>query len=303
MHHKPHRQVGVYAPISHPEGLPPIGDIYEFIRSADQGPFDSLWVGDHLLWHVPFLEATTTLAAMAALTQRADLGVNVYLPALRAGLVSARVFGNIDYLSAGRLRLGVGIGGENPAEFAAVGIRLAERRLKFDEALDELLDWGRRTAGQNAEGIGYMGRQVPLWMGGRVDAALRRTVERGADVWSAHLMSPDRVRDARRRLEMHATELDRPAPDVAVTVFVNVKSDVRPRDGLPFLRTHFGPEATNLDKYLVEGDLRSCAQQLREFRSCVDHLLIFPATSHPWRQLEELTFLAEDFLEGGPTAA
>ncbi len=187
-------RVGIYAPISHPYGLPPAGDVLDFVGALDDSSFDSVWVGDHLLWHGALLEATATLAAIAAITRRVDVGTNIYLPALRPSLVSARTLGTIDYLSGGRLILGVGLGGDNPVEFETLGLDVHARRGLFERSLDEILQWWS----SNCDGLSgavvqpVPARPVPLWIGGRSDPALRRAVNRGAAAWSAHLMSVDR---------------------------------------------------------------------------------------------------------------
>jgi len=79
--------IGVYLPISHPGGLPAPGHVLDYAREAERLGFDALWVGDHLLWRTPLLEATTTLAAVAAVTSRIALGTNIFLLGLRPALL------------------------------------------------------------------------------------------------------------------------------------------------------------------------------------------------------------------------
>jgi alkanesulfonate monooxygenase SsuD/methylene tetrahydromethanopterin reductase-like flavin-dependent oxidoreductase (luciferase family) len=88
-----------------------------------------LWVGDSVVAK-PRLEPLTTLAYLAAMTQRSRLGTAVLLPALRQPTVLAHALANIDQLSQGRLVLGLGVGWALPEierEWEACG-RIHKRR-------------------------------------------------------------------------------------------------------------------------------------------------------------------------------
>lgn len=97
--------------------------------------FDSLWVGDHIAFHIPKLESLSLLAFVAAITDRIQLGTAIYLLPLRQATLAAKIIGSVDYLSNGRLTLGIGVGGEYPPEFAACGIPLDQRGARTDEAM------------------------------------------------------------------------------------------------------------------------------------------------------------------------
>jgi alkanesulfonate monooxygenase SsuD/methylene tetrahydromethanopterin reductase-like flavin-dependent oxidoreductase (luciferase family) len=96
---------------------------------------DSVWVGDHLLWHVSSPDPAVLLGALAARTARIRLGTAVLLAALRPPVLVAKMAATLDHLAEGRFILGVGIGGENPAEFEATGVPLHERSARLDETL------------------------------------------------------------------------------------------------------------------------------------------------------------------------
>src|SRR3954469_25437422 len=84
----------------------------EAARLAEDLGFDAVWVGDHLACPAPVLDAPTCLAAAAAVTNRIALGLSVMLLGLRRPAWAAKQLATIDALSGGRLRLGVGVGGE-----------------------------------------------------------------------------------------------------------------------------------------------------------------------------------------------
>lgn len=94
---------------------------------AEQLGFDAVWAGDHLACPAPVLDAPSCLAAAAAVTERVSLGLSVMLVGLRQPAWVAKQLATIDALSHGRLQLGVGVGGEFPEEFEAVGARLSLR--------------------------------------------------------------------------------------------------------------------------------------------------------------------------------
>jgi alkanesulfonate monooxygenase SsuD/methylene tetrahydromethanopterin reductase-like flavin-dependent oxidoreductase (luciferase family) len=117
--------------------VPNFREIVDLAERAEALGFDSVWVGDSVLAR-PRFEALTTLAAVAARTQRVRLGTAVLLPVLRQPVVLANQVANLDLVANGRLSLGVGTGPNNPAvarEFAACGIPIASRIGMFEETI------------------------------------------------------------------------------------------------------------------------------------------------------------------------
>jgi alkanesulfonate monooxygenase SsuD/methylene tetrahydromethanopterin reductase-like flavin-dependent oxidoreductase (luciferase family) len=117
------------------------------------GGFDSVWVGDHLVYDLPDgadrgpHEAWTTMAAIAAVTERVEIGPLVASTAFHAPAMLAKLAATIDAISQGRLILGVGAGW-NRREFDAYGFPYDRRVSRFAEALtiiEKLLREGRTT--------------------------------------------------------------------------------------------------------------------------------------------------------------
>jgi len=160
--------------------------VLEAARRAEDGGFDALYVGDHVLHPRPMLDAVVTLATVAAATRRVALGPCVLLLALRHPLVVANQLSTLAQFAPGRLRLGIGVGGEYRAEFEAVGVPLGERGTRTTEALRVVRDR-----------IG----DVPIFMGGSSEAALRRAAGHG-DGWMGYLLEPDGFARRRARLDM-----------------------------------------------------------------------------------------------------
>jgi len=108
-------------------------------RRADQVGLDSVWVGDHLLYRFPGREqrgpweAWTTLAAVAAVTERVELGPLVASTSYHQPAMLAKQAETIDEISGGRLIMGLGAGWHEP-EYSAFGFPYDHRVSRFEEA-------------------------------------------------------------------------------------------------------------------------------------------------------------------------
>jgi alkanesulfonate monooxygenase SsuD/methylene tetrahydromethanopterin reductase-like flavin-dependent oxidoreductase (luciferase family) len=144
-------KVGVQLPeverfVSWPEYL-------DLARRAEGAGFDSVWVGDHLIYDLPDgstrgpYEAWTTLAAVAAVTERVEIGPLVASTSFHAPAMLAKQAATVDAISQGRLIVGLGAGW-NRREYDAFGFPYDRRVSRFEEALGiivPLLREGRAT--------------------------------------------------------------------------------------------------------------------------------------------------------------
>src|SRR5260370_23390247 len=116
---------------------PPVEDCWTMARRADRAGYDAVWVGDSIVAK-PRLDALTTLAYLAGITDRVRLGTAVLLPALRHPVVLAQQLANVDQISRGRLVLGLGVGWSLPSaerEWAACGADHKGRVRRLEEHL------------------------------------------------------------------------------------------------------------------------------------------------------------------------
>jgi probable F420-dependent oxidoreductase len=166
-------------------------------RAAEEVGFDSVWVGDHLLYRGdgraergPW-DAWTLLAGLAAVTERVALGPLVACTAFQRPGLLARTAAAVDELSGGRLVLGVGAGW-NEAEFSAFGIPFDRRIARFEEAFEivrRLLGGERVTfAGdyetvEDAVLLPAPARRVPLMVGANGPRMLAATLPH-VDAWN-----------------------------------------------------------------------------------------------------------------------
>jgi alkanesulfonate monooxygenase SsuD/methylene tetrahydromethanopterin reductase-like flavin-dependent oxidoreductase (luciferase family) len=144
-------KIGVQLP--EVERFVPWPEYLDLARRAEAAGYDSVWIGDHLVYDLPDgstrgpYEAWTTLAAIAAVTERVELGPLVASTAFHAPAMLAKQVATVDAISQGRLVLGLGAGW-NRREFDAFGFPYDRRVSRFAEALAiiaPLLREGRTT--------------------------------------------------------------------------------------------------------------------------------------------------------------
>ncbi|MER3438511.1 MAG: hypothetical protein C4346_13515, partial [Chloroflexota bacterium] len=130
-------KVGLQLPEA--ERVVPWQEMAAMARLAEDAGFDSLWIGDHLLYRGPGeeprgpWEAWSLLAALATVTTRVELGPFVACALFHNPAILAKKAATIDEISGGRLILGLGAGWHEP-EFAAYGLAFDHRVSRFEEA-------------------------------------------------------------------------------------------------------------------------------------------------------------------------
>src|ERR687892_1523456 len=129
--------------------------IYEVADRAEVLGFHSVWVGDSLTAR-PRIDALTTLAAVGACTRRMRLGTAIFLAALRHPVMLAYQLASLDWITGGRIDLGVGYGRpKEPTqehEFHILGLD-PTMRIKITE---ETIDVMRRLWREH--NVSYTGR-------------------------------------------------------------------------------------------------------------------------------------------------
>ncbi len=161
-------------------------EVAAIARAAEAAGFDSVWVGDHLLYRGdgrpergPW-EAWAQLAALAAITERVTLGPLVACLGFHPPAVLAKQAATVDEISGGRLVLGVG-SGWNRAEFDAFGLPFDRKVSRFEEAFiivrgllagERVTLDGRFWSARDAVLLPAPGRPVPLMSGSTGPRAL-----------------------------------------------------------------------------------------------------------------------------------
>jgi probable F420-dependent oxidoreductase len=276
--------VGIHVPST---SVAPLGSgaaYTEFFRQVEDLGFDAIWVEDRLFHQTNMLDPLMLLTWAAASTRRIQLGTAVLVLNLRHATIVARQVSTLSHLSGGRLALGVSLGGR-PDEYQTIGIPMQKRVAVFRESLTVL----RRLL--TGESIEYRGQffqlqdatvrpaaTIPLYIGGRVEGALRRAGEL-ADGW---IMGPfGTVQDFQQAWRSvqdaaHATGRDPDALVAGRLLYIAVDDDRdRAREMLRFfLHGYYGP-SFDVDQHAIFGPAEEVAARLRaQVDAGITHLML-----------------------------
>jgi probable F420-dependent oxidoreductase len=197
--------------------------ILELVDHFESLDIDSLWVSERLVSAGLILEPITFLSYVAGRLPRMKLGTSTLVLPARHPVVLAKELATLDFLSRGRLFPAFGLGGDDSKDLQAVGINKRERAARADEAIVLMRRlWAEETV--NFEGKFFSVRDVtimprpwqrngpPIWIGGRSQAAMRRTGRLG-DGWLVSSASPAEVGAGIETIRAHAAEAGREVPE------------------------------------------------------------------------------------------
>jgi probable F420-dependent oxidoreductase len=241
-------KIGMLLPMNDADG--PGASTWSRVRTlahlAEEGGLDSLWVYDHLIFRLPdqpedgIHEAWTLLTAVAAVTERVELGTIVLGTGFRPPALLAKMAATLDEVSGGRLILGLGTGWHEP-EYAAFGYPFDHRVGRFEEALaiigpmlcgERVTFHGRWHDVENAVLIPPPPRparlpgRMPILIAAKGERALR-LVARHADAWNAAWFGLPNERFEQRRADLlMACEAEgRDPAGLEVTVGLTIDSE------------------------------------------------------------------------------
>ncbi|MGH2407436.1 MAG: TIGR03560 family F420-dependent LLM class oxidoreductase [Candidatus Limnocylindrales bacterium] len=205
-------------------------------RQAERLGFESLWVFDH--FHtVPeptdelTFESFSTLAALAALTERVRLGHVVICTAFRNPALTAKVIGTLDVISGGRMELGIGAGWKED-EWLAYGYGFPDTKTRLAmladhlEVITRMLGPGHATfSGPYAtvkdainEPRGLQRPRVPVIVGGNGPNVTWRLAAKHADELNLDWLTPEEVRGALPVIRSRCEEIDRDPATLRLSV-------------------------------------------------------------------------------------
>lgn len=290
-------EVGVALPVfdSLGQSLPAVA---ESATAAELAGLDFAWAGDHLFFNPPNHESLISLAFAAAATKRIRVGTGVLLVALREPVALAKQLSTLSNLSGNRLFLGVGVGGEYPAEWAAVGADLRNRGDRTDDILDfirlafsgEAIEFEGKTFRVVAPPMLPRPATQPFtWVGGRSRAALARAVRVG-DGWLGVWMSPSAVSQVRAELERRSDLASKPPPRLGMVVFVNVGLERKAHaESADYVRRHYALDYEAMSKWFLCGSVESITEQLSELVSVgVSSFFIYPTSPDYFGHVEQI---------------
>jgi alkanesulfonate monooxygenase SsuD/methylene tetrahydromethanopterin reductase-like flavin-dependent oxidoreductase (luciferase family) len=201
---------------------------------------DHVFVADHISFFTGFgMDGLIQAATIAALEENLRVHIGVYLLALRHPLPVARQIASLCESAPGRLVFGVGVGGEDRHEIEICGVDPTTRGRRTTEtliALRRLL--GGTPVSHRCEFFEFDDAlirpapdpPVPIVIGGRSDAAIRRAAHLG-DGWLGVWCSPRRFAEVVAEIDDASTTRDLPLPshwDHGLQVWIGLDED-RPR--------------------------------------------------------------------------
>ena len=285
-----------------------------WLAAVEETPIESIWQGGHVLSPRATGEAITRLALLTAWTERVRVGTAILLLPLYHPVVVAKQVADLDARSGGRVTLGVGVGGEFPAEFDAVGVPLAERGPRTDESIDVLRAlWTGKPVSHRGRFFELDGAQLntvegtrqadgpPIVVSGRKAPAMRRAARRG-DGWLPYLVSPDAyarsVEGVRSEAAAVGRDLDGDGFEWMLYLYCSVRADGdRARDDVTrFLGSAYGDKPREmLDRIAPSGTPGEVAARIQAYVDAgARHIIISPAA--PEDTLEVVTLAATEVL-------
>jgi probable F420-dependent oxidoreductase len=266
---------GLRIPAVHPTD---VGRLHDFVIEAERLDFDSIWVGDHVFHHVDVLQPLDLLTWVAALTSKVRLGTAIMLTAYLNPVLLAKSVSTIDYLSGGRLLLGVSIGGTE-AEYRSIGVPINERVGRLLESVaimrqlwqgDDASFNGRYHQVEHATVLPKPVQKpgVPIYFGANSDAMLRRLV-RVADGWvGSGGGTPEAFVQGVEKVNGFAKERGRDPSSLGFAKLQNISVNPDASAALANAerqwKTYYGPRF-NVENSVIYGTPEYCAERLRVF--------------------------------------
>lgn len=279
--------------------------IYEIADHAEALGFHSVWVGDSVVAK-PRLDALTTLAAVGARTGRIRLGTAVYLAALRNPVLVAHMVATVDWLSRGRVDLGIGYSRANDPvqehEYRVLGQDPA-KRIKLSEELVQII---RRLWRDND--VSYAGNfssfehvtvepkptqsgGVPIWLASNnIEPGLKR-VARMADGWLNNITDPRIYRECLEEIRGYAVDAGRNPEAIEPGLYFTLAAgdDNAIRQGQNFLSQYYNRpyEAVAKAMLCVMGSWEQVMDQIQAYTEAGARTLVLRfAASDQIRHLE-----------------
>lgn len=306
---------GLHLAVSDPAVKPE--HLVRFVRRAEELEFFCASIADHIViprhiaspypytldgkypGHGHHLEVLTAMSFLAGATRRIRFVTSVMIAPYRHPVLAAKMLSTLDYLSRGRVIVGLGVGWMKE-EFTLLGApRFQDRGRVTDEYIRAFRElWTQENpafdgAYCNFSDLTFLPQPVqkpciPIWIGGHSDRALRRAAELG-DGWHpiggvpTIPLEPDDLRKNLQTLARYAEKAGRNPREITVAFKASLFD--REKESRAGQRRRFigGPEE-------IAGDVRDYQ------KAGVDCLILDVRTSDPAQTLERLEWLAQEVL-------
>ena len=276
----------------------------QYLEAAESQGWDSVWFTDRIVGPAWVIDPLVAMAMTAACTERLRFGTGVLLMSMRSPVATARALAAIDALSGGRLVVGVGVGQESPLEYEAMGVNKQERGRRLNEAIrvmrrlwtEERVTYHGQYLQINGAGIAPMPvqRPIPIWIGGRGEAALRRAGYLG-DGWLPTQVTPHDVAKGIQQIQQHAAEVGRQIPDdhygVQLGCYVVEDGAVPMEKVAPYLVMR--RQDVGLEEVHLLGTPDQVMARIREFVDAGATKFVFNPACAPEEMIEQMELQAE----------
>jgi alkanesulfonate monooxygenase SsuD/methylene tetrahydromethanopterin reductase-like flavin-dependent oxidoreductase (luciferase family) len=229
--------------------------LFQIAERAEALGFHSVWVGDSLTAR-PRIDALTTLAAVGARTQRIRLGTAIFLAALRNPIMLAYQLASLDWITSGRVDLGVGYGRpKEPAaehEFEILGLN-PNARMKMSEEIVQVMRrlWRENDVSHDGAFTRFehvtiepkpaQAGGVPIWLASNnVEPGLKR-VARLADAWINNIKSPEVFSECLEKIRHYAVAAGRDGNAIHPSIYFTLAAggDAAIVEGQQFLAEYY----------------------------------------------------------------
>ncbi|HLX36238.1 MAG TPA: LLM class F420-dependent oxidoreductase [Candidatus Binataceae bacterium] len=289
----------------------------EFWRKADEWGYDSIWAFDHFYPIFtpdpagPCMENWTLLSALSQHTKRARLGAMVNSNTYRNPCLTAKMAATLDYVSTGRLNLGLGAGWYE-LEHKSFGIdfkTLGGRLSALDEAC-QIIKGMFTQEKTSLDGKHYkvvdavcnpkpiQKPHIPLMIGGRGEKRLLQIVAKYADMWNTMFANPAEMKRLIAVIERHGDRVGRNTDEIEKTLMLPLcyqasKEREQMVAGTVAATTGITPEQAR-DRIMIGGK-EECLDKIEQYRKVgVTHFIF----SMRWPVIvdDEFQAFAEDVI-------
>ena len=296
-------KVGLLIPSSFKAAPPNMEEYTRFFRRADDLGFHSLWVIDRIFHRIKIMEPLTLLTCAAAVTTRVRLGTSVILSLFRNPVQLAKTTATLDYLSGGRVTLGISLGGWDD-EFEAMGVAKDRRVSRFLENLTLMRKLWAETDVTHHGRFYHMDNVnvwpkplqkpgIPIIIGAYADAALKRSAE-NADGWVAGTGNQETFRQAWQKVQDYARAAGKDPDSLdsgkVIYIFVGEDREQCAAKLKEFTHAFYGPQY-DVDNNCAFGTSEQCAEKIQGYIDAGAKTMILGPT---WPDVSQITRIAEE---------
>jgi len=268
--------------------------IRDYIVAVEAMGFDYLLAYDHVIganpqrpggWHGPytyetmFHEILVLFAYAAAITKQLELVSGILILPQRQTALVAKQVAQVDVLSGGRMRLGVGVGW-NKVEMQALGEDFSTRGKRSAEQIEVLrLLWTNdlvtfKGTYHQLDDVGInplpVQRPIPIWLGGGADAVLQRMARLG-DGWMPNTMPLEKAKRDVATLRTYLEANGRNPHEFGIDVRINIARQPQ-NEWESFINEWQAMGATHIAMNTMGANFQSLDEHLKVLRQFIDSL-------------------------------